>query len=80
VAAYLTGVAEEAGRTTRLLDLGAWHSVLVEGQMANMLLARPTEQTVLLLTRDRTVPQGRLGVLADRACRSAHTWLEEQHL
>lgn len=78
VAAYLAGAAHEAERTARLLGLGAWRSVLVEGGTGNLLLARPTSETVLLLVRDREMPQGRLTVLADRACRSARHWLGEQ--
>lgn len=78
VAAYLAGAAQEAARTARLLDFGAWRSMLVEGEGVNLLVARPTDDTVLLLARSHTVPQGRLRVLADRACRTARKWLEEQ--
>jgi predicted regulator of Ras-like GTPase activity (Roadblock/LC7/MglB family) len=78
VAAYLAGAAQEAGRAARLLDFGAWRSMLVEGEGLNLLVTPPTDDTVLLLIRGHTVPQGRLRVLAERASRSARTWLEEQ--
>ncbi len=78
VAAHLAGAAQEAERTARLLELGEWRSMLVEGDGGNLLLARPSERTVLLMSRDRSVPQGRLGVLAERASRRARQWLKEQ--
>lgn len=80
VAAHLAGAAQEAQRTARLLEMGQWRSMLVEGGSGNLMIARPTPKTVLFLARAREVPQGRLGVLADRACRAARRWLEDQRL
>ncbi len=78
VAAYLAGAAQEAERTARLLDLGEWDAMLVEGEDGNIHVARPTDETLLLVARDRDVPPGRLAVLADRAARVSRQWLERQ--
>lgn len=76
VAAHLAGVSREAVRTARLLDLGAWQSVVAECGAGNLHLNAPTEETVLLTTRDASVPAGRLAVIAERAGAAARRWLE----
>jgi predicted regulator of Ras-like GTPase activity (Roadblock/LC7/MglB family) len=78
VAAYLAGAAQEAERTARLLELGEWDAMVVEGEEGNIHVARPTGETLLLVARDRDVPPGRLAVLAERAARVSRRWLEEQ--
>lgn len=80
VAAYLTGVAQESERTARLLALGGWRWLIAEGTGGNMHLTRPTEETRLLVVRDRSVPPGRLAYLAHRANHVARQWLESQQL
>jgi len=76
VAAHLAGVSREAVRTARLLELGAWQSVTAECRTANLHLSAPSEDTVLLTTRDAGVPAGRLAVIAERAATAARQWLE----
>jgi tetratricopeptide (TPR) repeat protein len=76
VAAHLAGVSREAVRTARLLDLGAWQSVVAECGAGNLHLSAPTDETVLLTTRDASVPAGRLSVIAERAGAAARRWLE----
>jgi len=78
VAAYLAGVSQEAGRAARLLDLGAWRGLSAEGQGGHVYLAQPTSESLLLLMRDRSLPLGRLGLLAQRAAQVARQWLERQ--
>lgn len=78
VAAHLVGVSQEAARTAQLLDLGRWHFVLVEAERQNLYLEEPAEGTLLLLARDRSVPAGRLAVIAQRAAVVATRWLEAQ--
>lgn len=80
VAAYLAGVAQEAGRTARLLGLGTWDWIVAEGGGGNLYVTSPTDDTLLLIARDRTVPAGRLGLLATRASDVARRWLREQAL
>jgi tetratricopeptide (TPR) repeat protein len=78
VAAYLAGVSQEAARAARLLDLGAWRGLSAEGQGGHVYLAQPTPESLLLLMRDRSLPLGRLGLLAQRAAQVARHWLERQ--
>lgn len=78
VAAYLAGVAQEASRTARLLGLGTWEWIVAEGGGGHLYVTSPTEDTLLLIARDRTVPSGRLGLLAERATEVARRWLEVQ--
>ena len=76
VAAQLAGVSREAARATRILGLGAWHSISIESADGQLYLAAPTADTVLLTSRDRAIPAARVGLLAERASRAARAWLE----
>lgn len=76
VAAHLSGVSREAERAARLLGLGALESVAAESPDGNLYLLTPSEDTVLLTVRDRSVPVGRLALVADRAAKAARVWLE----
>jgi tetratricopeptide (TPR) repeat protein len=78
VAAQLAGVSREAARATRLLGLGSWHTIAIECPDRHLVLAQSTSDTVLLASRDPSVPIGRVGLLAERAARAARTWLEAQ--
>ncbi|MBA3344203.1 MAG: tetratricopeptide repeat protein [Gemmatimonadales bacterium] len=77
VAAQLAGVSREAARATRLLGLGTWQSIAVESPGAHLILTAPTSETVLLVTRDASFPMARVGLIADRAARTARSWLEQ---
>jgi tetratricopeptide (TPR) repeat protein len=78
VAAQLAGVSREAARATRLLGLGSWHAIAIECPDGHLVLAQSTTDTVLLASRDPSIPMGRVGLLAERAARAARTWLEAQ--
>jgi len=78
VAAYLAGVSQEAARTARLLGLGAWSGLAAEARQGHVHVAQPTEQSLLLVVRDRAIPMGRLAILAGRAAQVARRWLERQ--
>ena len=78
VAAYLAGVSHEAGRTAKLLGLGTWRGLSAEGQAGHVHVAQPTPDSMLLVVRDRSVPLGRLSLLAQRAAQAARRWLERQ--
>lgn len=77
VAAALAGVSREAERTTRLLGLGAWRAIAVEGGPVNYEIRSPSPTTLLLVMRGREVPAGRLSRIADRAVAEARVWLED---
>jgi len=78
VAAYLAGVSQEASRTAKLLGLGGWVGLSAEGPRGNVHLTPPTQDALLLVVRDRSVPMGRLAVIAQRAALIARRWLERQ--
>lgn len=78
VAAYLAGVSQEASRTGKLLALGAWTGLSAEGRAGHVHLSLPRPDALLLVVRDRSVPLGRLAVLAERASQHAQDWLESQ--
>jgi tetratricopeptide (TPR) repeat protein len=78
VAAYLAGVSHEALRTAKLLGLGGWRGLSAEGQSGHVHVGQPTAESMLLVVRDRSVPLGRLGLLAQRAAQAARRWLERQ--
>jgi len=78
VAAYLAGVSQEASRTAKLLGLGGWRGLSAEGQSGQVHLVQPTPDSMLLVVRDRSVPLGRLGMLAQRAAQASRQWLERQ--
>ena len=80
VAAFVSGGAQEAERTARILELGAWQWMAIEGPGGNLHLSRPTQKSLLVVARDRSVPVGRLTMLAAKASEVAREWLEEQHL
>jgi tetratricopeptide (TPR) repeat protein len=78
VAAYLAGVSQEATRTGKLLSLGRWVGLSAEGRAGHVHLSLPRTDAMLLVVRDRSVPLGRLAVLAERASEHARDWLEAQ--
>ncbi len=78
VAAYLAGVSQEASRTAKLLELGEWRGLSAEGQGGQVHVVQPTPDSMLLVVRDRSVPLGRLGMLAQRAAQASRQWMERQ--
>ena len=78
VAAYVSGGCQEADRSSRILELGQWQWMVVEGPGGSMHVSRSQKDTLLLGARDGSVPSGRLVVLAERASDAARQWLEAQ--
>jgi len=76
VAAHLAGVGAEAARAARILNLGVWQGITVQGGDACLHLTAPSAETVLMLVREPDMPLGRLAVQADRAAAAARRWLE----
>jgi protein O-GlcNAc transferase len=75
-AAEGAGLAREAARVTRLLGLGDWQHVLVEGAEFRLAALPVTAEATLLVTRPGTTPAGRLMATATRAGLAARDWLE----
>jgi predicted regulator of Ras-like GTPase activity (Roadblock/LC7/MglB family) len=77
VAAHLSGVAREAARAARLLELGDWQHVSAESADGNVLVLAPTPATALVIVRPPDVPVGRLALLAEQAARRTRGLLAE---
>jgi len=80
VAAFVSAGAREAERTARILELGDWQWIAIDGPGGNLFLSRPNEESLLAVARDRSVPVGRLTMLSRKAAEVARKWLEEQRL
>lgn len=80
VAAHVSAGVQEAERTARILNLGAWEWMAIDGPGGNLYLSRPNQDCLLVVARDRSVPLGRLTLLAAKAAEAARSWLEEQRL
>ncbi|MDZ4259012.1 MAG: tetratricopeptide repeat protein [Gemmatimonadales bacterium] len=74
-AAEASGLVREATRTTRLLGLGDWQEIIVEGPAARAIILPVEETALLLVQRPLTTPVGRLRSLASRGVAAARTWL-----
>ena len=80
VAAFVSAGVQEAERTARILELGTWEWMAIDGPGGNLYLNRPNPDSLLVVARDRSVPVGRLTLLAAKAAEAARKWLEEQRL
>jgi tetratricopeptide (TPR) repeat protein len=78
VAAYVAGAAQEAERAARMLELGSWQSAVVEGEAGYLHASIPAPGAFLVVRRDRSVPPGRVTLLARRAAAAARAWLQGQ--
>jgi tetratricopeptide (TPR) repeat protein len=74
--AALADTTREATRAARLLELGEWSHLTVEGGDISMCLLRPTQDTSLMAVMDAGLPAGQLAFFAERASRAARTWME----
>ncbi len=80
VAAHLAGITQEMERAARMLKLGDWQWLVVEATDGNVFLTPPSQDSLLLIVRDRDIPAGRLALLAERASDAARSWLGVQTL
>jgi predicted regulator of Ras-like GTPase activity (Roadblock/LC7/MglB family) len=76
VAAELAGVSREAERAARLLGLGEWRTLAAEAAAGHLVVVPAAPDAVLLVARERSVPLGRLAVVAGRTAAAARRWLE----
>jgi predicted regulator of Ras-like GTPase activity (Roadblock/LC7/MglB family) len=74
-AAVLASVTREAGRAARLIELGEWSHLTIEGADLSACLLNPTSDTSLLAAMDAAMPAGQLAYFAERAAKSARGWL-----
>ncbi len=74
--AVLAGATFEAGRAARMLELGEWTHLTIEGAELSACVLKPTPDTSLLAAMDAGLPAGQLAFLAERAAKTARAWLE----
>jgi predicted regulator of Ras-like GTPase activity (Roadblock/LC7/MglB family) len=75
-AAVGAGVAREAVRKARLLDLGPWRHLLIEGATSRSAVVPVESLGTLVVHRPIAAPAGRVLALAGRAASAARVWLE----
>lgn len=75
-AAILAAATREAGRASRLVELGEWTHLTVEGGEVSACLLKPTTDTSMLAAMDAGLPAGQLSFFAERAAKAARVWLE----
>lgn len=75
-AAIVAGATREAGRAAKLLELGEWSTLAIEGADMSICLLNPTADTSLLAAMEAGRPAGQLSFFAERAAKAARIWLE----
>ncbi|MEP6992846.1 MAG: roadblock/LC7 domain-containing protein [bacterium] len=76
VGAELSGVTDEARRTTRHLSLGDWTSLVFETEVAVVAMAPAAGDGLLVLATSRATPLGLVRRLLQRCAERARGWLE----
>ena len=74
VGAELSGVTDEARRTTHHLDLGEWTSIVFETEVAVVAMTPTTADGLLVLATSRATPLGLVRRLLDRCADRARRW------
>jgi tetratricopeptide (TPR) repeat protein len=77
IGAALTGVRDEADRTVKHLQLGAWRAVIYETDVATIALGPVLEDSLVLVAAARTLPLGLVRRVLDRCVLRAEMWLGE---
>ena len=75
-AAEGAGLAREATRTARMLNLGAVQHLVIETTEARIAMFPVGSEASLVLQRSSATPLGRVLALGARAATAAHEWLE----
>jgi tetratricopeptide (TPR) repeat protein len=75
-AAVVAATTREAVRAVKLIELGEWDHLTIEGAEISACLLNPTPDTSLLAALDVGLPAGQLTLLAERAVKAARAWLE----
>ncbi len=74
-AAEGAGVVREAERTARLLGLGGWRQVVVEGPDARTAFLPVGPDATLVVSRSTATPVGRVVATGNRAVQAAREWI-----
>lgn len=76
VGAQLSGITDEVRRAMRHLDIGEWHSITFETQVAVVSMAPSADASLVVVATSRATPLGLVRRLLDRCARRAAAWLE----
>ncbi|HSQ32667.1 MAG TPA: tetratricopeptide repeat protein [Gemmatimonadaceae bacterium] len=76
VGAQLSGITDEVRRAMRHLDVGEWHSITFETQVAVVSMAPSADASLVVVAASRATPLGLVRRLLDRCARRASAWLE----
>jgi len=74
--AALAGLSRDAERAARLLGLGPWRRISLDGVPAGLEIRSPTIDSLLLVSGLATTPAGSLSLEADRLASALGRWLE----
>jgi len=75
IGAHLSGVSDEAMRTTRHLGVGPWRAIVFEAEAATVAMAPSADEGLLVLAAGGATPLGLTRRLLDRCAERARAWL-----
>ena len=75
VGAELSGVTEAARRASKHLDIGEWRSIVLETEVATVMMAPSTGDGLLVVAASKSTPLGLVRRVLDRCLERAHQWL-----
>jgi len=78
VGAELSGVRDEADRTSQLLAFGAWSAVAIETESTTVAMCPVGDDNLLIIAAPRSMPLGLVHRLMIRCRERARLWLEGQ--
>jgi len=76
-AASVASASREADRAARLLGLGAWRHLLIEGNASRVAMVPVAPHGTVMLRRPPTAPVGRMLAIVSRAAGAARDWIEQ---
>lgn len=75
IGAHLSGISDEVRRAMRRLDVGHWHSIVFETEVAVVAMSPTAEDGLLVLAAVKATPLGSLKRLLERCLERAAWWL-----
>jgi predicted regulator of Ras-like GTPase activity (Roadblock/LC7/MglB family) len=76
IGAELSGVRDEAQRTAKHLQIGAWRTVMIETSVATVAMAPAADGTLQVVAAGSSVPLGFVARVLDRCVERTHRWLK----
>jgi tetratricopeptide (TPR) repeat protein len=78
IGAQLSGISDEAVRTTRHLGIGDWKSIVFETEIAAVAMASTSNKGLLVVAASRATPLGLLRRVLDQCATRAKRWLDDE--